>query len=85
LVRLRRHRTETETVLEHVAMTDAEIGEIVSTLERHGDALLADLSASRFDVVGKVPVNKDVVGRLREALGRLPRPIEIADRPNAGG
>jgi hypothetical protein len=45
--------------------------------------LAAQLSTSRLDVVAQVPLEADVVARLRQWLAALPERIEIADSPHA--
>lgn len=84
LVRLQKERTQTESLLLRHELEAGEQQSILSEIEAKLRLLGGDLSAGAHHLVGQVPADTDVVSRLRSALQQLPRPIEIADRPNAG-
>lgn len=85
LVRLQKQRTQAESLFVRTDLDQAEVGEILRVIQDQLMALSSDLAANRYQLVGQVPADVDVVARLRRALEHLPRPIEIADRPHADG
>lgn len=84
LVRMRRERTDTESLLVSVPMSTNEQDEMLRRMETLLDALVDDLASERFEIVGQVPPGDDVVGKLLASLRNLPRPLAVADRPHAG-
>ena len=82
LVGLRRERSDTEVVLIRRELDDTESKVLLSVLEAHLSLLKAAFSQSSFSVVGQVPSEGDIIGRVRLWLDSLPLHVAIAAIPN---
>jgi hypothetical protein len=82
MIGMTRRREAREVVLESERFTAKESAEFLLEAGRSIDQLLDDVRASRFKVLGQVPAERDLVGRVREWLAQLPRPLIVAKRPN---
>jgi hypothetical protein len=81
LVALTRERAEHRTQLLRHELTDEEHAEFLAGLTVRLQELAASLATSHFDVRGQVPVDADVLGRLRSWLETY-KSWPIAVRPN---
>jgi hypothetical protein len=83
LASLRRERQANEVQLVRRDLADAEqdsfLGEMTSQLQGFAE----QLSANRFAVVGQVPTDADVLGRVRQWFTDN-QVITVAQRPNVG-
>ena len=82
LVALRRERSDAEVVLIRHELDDAETRAILSVLEAHLSRLEAAFSQCSFSVAGQVPIDADIIGRVRLWLDFLPPQIAVAAIPN---
>jgi hypothetical protein len=84
LVVLRRERSETEVVLLRTELSDDETAALLATLRSHLTRLHEAIAGGSFDLVGQVPTDADIVGRIGAWLAALPQDISVARAPNAG-
>jgi len=85
LVELTRVRTTDETQLWRTELDARAAAELLSEMGRRMAGLAEALAGGRFEIVGQVPENVDVVGRLRdELLKQTTRDARIALSPRVG-
>ncbi|MDX1945813.1 MAG: hypothetical protein SFU86_10485 [Pirellulaceae bacterium] len=84
LISLRRERRETEVALWRHELTAEEEGVLLSQMQADLVRLGMALATGEFQLVGQIPADQDVVGRVRAWLAELPAPIVIAPAPNVG-
>ncbi|HZZ27917.1 MAG TPA: hypothetical protein VFE46_07910 [Pirellulales bacterium] len=81
LVQLTRHRTpETVELLRH-ELNEAETAQFLAAAHDRLLKLELSLSTHRFRVVGQVPPQEDITGRVRDWLTKLPPRIPLASSP----
>ncbi len=84
LVAMQRVRQPDRVDLVSRELSPGEIGDFVGEMQRSLESLTASLSATeRFHVIGQVPADADVLGRVRSWLEALPEELEIARSPRA--
>jgi hypothetical protein len=81
LVELTRKRTADATQLVRRDFSDAETAAIAGDVQAQLVKLRDALAANRYEIVGQVPENVDVVGRCRDELAMWRREFRIADSP----
>lgn len=81
LASLTRRRTGAAVELLRHDLDETEAAEFLSELASRCERLRAALDADGFDVVGQVPEQGDVVGRVQRWLGSLSLPPRIAVSP----
>ena len=81
LVSLIRRRSAGKVQLVRHELSDEETNGLLSEINRRLKTLLESLAGRRFRIVGQVPADADIVGRLRTWLAGLPAPLKIADSP----
>jgi len=85
LVELARVRTAAETQLWRTEIDGAATAEWLATMRNRIAGLAATLAGGRFEIVGQVPTEADVVGRLRGELEKhATRDARIALTPRVG-
>jgi hypothetical protein len=84
LVTMRRDRSQGKSLLVSRALGDVESQSLLSDLELRLRELAESLIANRYRVVGEVPANGGVVGRLRDWLSARSGPIVVAASPHVG-
>lgn len=82
LIELTRERTDEATFLVRRDLSGQEQQTTLEALSAEVVRLSAALQANQFHLVGQVPQEADVVGRVRRWLGKLARPWRVA--PSAG-
>lgn len=82
LVSLRRERKQNEVQLLTTELSDSDRAEFLEQLSTHLLELKDCLESGDFDVVGQVPADADVIGRLRNWFSNRST-WQIAARPNA--
>jgi len=82
LVALRRERTATEVALIRRELDDAETKALLTDLESHLSRLKVAFSQNSLAVVGQVPSDMDIIGRVSLWLDSLPPRIAVAAMPN---
>jgi hypothetical protein len=82
LIALRREQSDTEVVLFRRELDDAETAAFLSALDSHLSLLKAAFSQSSFSIVGQVPNEGDIIGRVRLWLDSLPPRVAVAAIPN---
>lgn len=83
LVELTRERTDEATFLVRRDLSDQEQHALLDALSDKVARLSAALQADQVQVVGQVPAEADVVGRVRRWLGKLVRPWRVATSAGA--
>ncbi|HVT30748.1 MAG TPA: hypothetical protein VHE81_22260, partial [Lacipirellulaceae bacterium] len=83
LASLQRVRTPRETQLVRQDLTYAEQSAFLAQMTRHLSELKSALDNCRFETVGQVPPDADVLARLQGWL-RTQDEFQIAARPNVG-
>jgi hypothetical protein len=83
LVALRRERTAGEVQLVRHVCTPAETTAVVEDLETRLETLAAMLASRASAIIGQVPVEADILGRVRNWLIGLSRPVALAPSPHA--
>jgi len=84
LASLRRQRGPLEVVLARTDLSDAETAAIVERMLARLQDLQAALASGRYRLVGQVPADADLVGRIGKWLSARSQPLEIAQRPHTG-
>ncbi len=84
LAELTRIRTATETTLERRDLNQAETSALLDAMRCRLAALHAKLEQGEYRLVGQVPAEADVVGRLRAALETLRTCRTVARTPRVG-
>jgi hypothetical protein len=84
LYRLTRQRGENSVNLVRHELAAAETGEFLSKARSRLAELFVDLQSARFQLIGSVPEDADVVGRTCGWLGRLPERLVVAAKPGIG-
>jgi hypothetical protein len=85
LVELERVRTAEETQLWRSELDDARVAVLLAEMRDRIARLSASLAQGAYEVVGQVPAESDVVGRLRDAvLKHATRDARIALTPRVG-
>jgi len=69
--------------LRRTDLDDDATAEVLRNMEDRLDRLLSQLSGHAYETVGTVPPEADVTSRVVAWLESRPRPIPIANRPNA--
>ena len=82
LVFLRRERSEGQSSLIRESVSADVCAARLRAAEEHLAILRERIVLGRFQLVGQVPGECDVLGRLRGWLDRLPRPLRVASAPN---
>ena len=70
-------------IAQRMNLDDAQTVCFLTELDRRLNALGESLEANRFHVVGQVPDDADVVGRVRQWLAQLRGALSIAKSPHA--
>jgi hypothetical protein len=83
LVELRRKRSEQEVALVRRELDAAEAAALLTTARSRLAQLGEALSRGDFQLVGQVPVDADVTGRIGNWLSTLSPVLQIAKAPNA--
>ena len=83
LIELERERTATTVNLLRHALDEQQSNEYMQQLSERLGLLGRALLGGEFQVIGQVPAERDVVGRIIQWLAELPESPVIADRPNA--
>lgn len=84
LVALRRQRTAAAVTLVRHELSAAEAEELLAEMRRHFATLDDALSRGQFTIVGQVPQNADVMGRIRAWQAEHSGPARVARSPRAG-
>ncbi|MGC3969373.1 MAG: hypothetical protein QM775_19040 [Pirellulales bacterium] len=84
LVEMTRVRTAAETQLLARDLTADESETVLTSAGEQLSQLLATLQTGRFEIVGQVPPEADVVAEVIATLEQLPQPPRIAQSPRAG-
>ncbi len=84
LAALVRRRTENQVQLLRHDLDDAELRDYLDQVRGDVRILATALTGSDFDVIGCVPQDADVVGRIGNWLAQLAPLIVVADVPNVG-
>jgi hypothetical protein len=84
LVSLKRERTAGEVRLLAHELSEVETGDFLAALNVQVNRLLQTLQAGDYQIIGQVPGDTDVIGRLRPRLAELGETIDIAVNPRAG-
>jgi hypothetical protein len=80
LVALHRHREPDRVVLLRRDLNDEETAEFMAAMAERLEGLRDALGASRYSVVGQVPADADVPGRVAAWLDQVSEPPTIADQ-----
>lgn len=83
LVALRREQTASEVQLVRRDLDASETAQFLGELERDLTELRQTLATATVRVVGQIPAESDVLGRIRQWLAGLPSPPQLADSPHA--
>lgn len=83
LTLLRRERLATEVYLLSRELSDAELGSFIENVCTRLRSLAAELDGGRYTIIGQVPADADVAGRVRAWL-RAHDGRAIANSPRAG-
>jgi hypothetical protein len=83
LVELRRERSEAEVALVRRELDAEETAAWLTTARSRLAQLGQALSRGEFQLVGQVPANADVAGRVRDWLSALPATLPVAKSPHA--
>lgn len=81
LVALQRQRSEEQVTLVRQPWSWSQGQQFLKELQERLAALQEALETGRYEVVGQVPLEADVVTAVRDWLARLPRPIAVARSP----
>ena len=81
LIAMSRTRTPGEVQLRSHQFTAAESESLLANLCNRVMALAQDLAAGRFQAIGQVPADADIIGRARTFLSSLAGGITIATSP----
>lgn len=84
LLAMRRERSEWESLLVSRALGEVESQSLLNDLELRLRELAESLMANRYRVVGEVPANGGVVGRLGDWLAARSGSIIVAASPHVG-
>lgn len=82
LASLRRERTSDAVHLVRHDFTDVEQNTLLASMHAQLQSLRSAIEANQASVVGQVPAERDVLGRIKQWLEQLPATISIAARPN---
>jgi hypothetical protein len=82
LVALTRERSESEVSLVRRELTSDETSAILTSLASHLDRLRDALQAQACTLIGQVPDDRDVEGRIKDWLVALSSSPQVANRPN---
>lgn len=85
LVQMRRERTERQTTLVSRALADEEQAALLAEAEATISAYFEALEAGELSRIGQVPEDGDLRAELLAWRDSHPRPIKIANLPNAAG
>jgi cobalamin biosynthesis Mg chelatase CobN len=80
-VQLTRRRTPESVELLRHELTDAESTEFLFEAHKRLQKLRNALTAQQFHIIGQVPPEENVVGRVCEWLTKLSAEISLADSP----
>jgi hypothetical protein len=83
LVALRREQGADEVQLVRRELGAGETARFLDELERHLDELRQDLALETVRIMRQIPVEGDVLGRIRDWLATLASPPQLADSPRA--
>ncbi|MAZ95396.1 MAG: hypothetical protein CMJ73_05135 [Planctomycetaceae bacterium] len=83
LIELRRERTKSSMNLVRHELDEKQLSEFMQQLTGHLQFLGEALTSQHFRLVGQVPVEGDVVGRVSRWLAEMPAIPTIAEIPNA--
>ena len=83
LLELRRERSEREVALVRRELDAQEADGLLTTARNRLAQLGAALSRGEFQLVGQVPADGDVVGRIGKWLSNVPAVLPIAQSPHA--
>lgn len=82
LVELRRERSEHEVALVRRELAATEESELLAKMQQRLNELRSLLDEGKFQIVGQVPMDGNVVGQIRKWLAGLPAEIVVARVPN---
>ena len=82
LLALTRERSDSETALVRRELTLNETSALLASLYAKVDRLQATLAAGSHTVVGQVPDDHNVLGRIKDWLAAFSTRARIANRPN---
>jgi hypothetical protein len=86
LVELTRVRTAAETQLQREDLDGPTTAALLAEMRGRIGRLFTALSEDRYEIVGQVPAEADVIGSLRDELGKhATRDARIALTPRVGG
>lgn len=83
LASLRRVRTEGALELMRHDFDDDEAAAFLETAERWLGKLAEAIDGGAYELAGEVPEGSDVIRRVAEWLAERPRPMTVAEAPNA--
>ena len=83
LIELRRERTESSMNLVRHELDEQQLSEFIRQLTGNLQFLGEALVSQHFRLVGQIPVEVDVVGRVSRWLAEMPAILTIAEIPNA--
>ncbi len=84
LVQLTRDRTVGGVNLLRHELTTEETTQFLSTASRLLRTLYDAISTGKFEIIGQVPLNEDVISQIRNWLENLPPTISLAKSPRVG-
>jgi hypothetical protein len=82
LVALRRQRMPSEVVLQRIELHPAESEALLEDIQQRLQGLHLALHQRNYELLGEVPPQSDVPGRVAAWLAEHPQPISIALRPH---
>ncbi len=82
---LDRVRTADESILQRTQLAASELELLSEQVASRLETLGSDLRSGRFELVGQVPKNADVIGRVIAWLEQASLPPAIAASPRVGG
>lgn len=85
LVELTRVRTSAATELVARSLTAEDETTLLDVMGSRLSGLQQALDGNRFQIVGQVPPDADVIGRIRSSIERLQHIRRVAKSPRAGG
>ncbi len=84
LIELTRHRTAAEVALQERELSPHETAALLDELTAWLNQLRSALAAGRYEALGQVPADVDVLARVKYWLAQQPLPPRIAASPRVG-
>ncbi len=84
LVAMSRERTEHEVRLASRELSDDETRALLANLQQRITTLDSDISGNRIQIIGQVPTDRDLLGRVRDWLETFATGINVAASPHVG-